>query len=349
MTRALGVFAVVLAVSSPATAEKAKPSAPAKQSKADKAAKEKAAAKQAEEEAAEAEAAEDAAPTPEEIEASLPPHIKGPKLVDLGYEIEIELPEGMILLERAEARKMIEEGGGSGENVRAVVFKPDANWTVIIDYDDVGYVTDTDAHELDANELFQLFVEGTRQQNVKRKSMGIPELFLDGWSEMPSYKRELHHLVWGLKGHASDGPFINFFTRILGRNGFLSVNLIDSPEAIEQSKIDSQSVLNATRFKTGARYEDHQEGDKSSGLGLKALVLGGAGLGVAKAAKAGFLVKLLLVFKKGFWVLILAIGGLFKWLLGRKKQEDEYPQDPPMDPPASMDPPVPPPATPPSV
>ena len=67
---------------------------------------------------------------------------------------------------------------------------------------------------------------------------------------------------------------------------------------------------------------------KTAGLGLKALVLGGAGIAVAKAAKAGILIKLLLVFKKGFILVLAAIGGFFKWLFGGKQQDAVPPSDP---------------------
>jgi uncharacterized membrane-anchored protein len=346
MTRVLGVFMVLVALAVTATAdERTKKNVPAK------------AGKQAPAPAAEApppdadgageETGDDAPLTPEEIEASLPPHVKGPKLVDLGHNIEIDVPADFILLERVEARKLLEQGGDFTDDVLAVVARLDANWMIVIEYSDVGYVDDSDADKLDATELFNQYQEGTKQQNVKRKSLGVPELFLDGWSEMPKYKQVEHHLVWGLQAHSSEGPVINFFTRILGRHGYMSVNLIDAPDAIEKSKLDSQPVLASVRFKTGYTYEDYREGDKNSGLGLRALVLGGAGVGVVKAAKAGILVKLLLVFKKGFIVIILGIGGLVKWLLGRKKDEDVAParDEPPLagDPPDG-DPPATPPA-----
>jgi uncharacterized membrane-anchored protein len=333
MTRALGVFVVWLAMMATATAEDKAEKQPAKPTAKAKSPKQPPpeAAPPAEEEAA-----EDAELTPEEIEATLPPHINGPKLVDLGHNIEINVPEGMLLLERAEAQKMLAEGGDFTDNVLAIVGKVDAEWLIVIEFADVGYVDDSDANQLDANELFRQFEEGTRQQNIKRKSLGVPELFLDGWSEMPSYKHDKNQLVWGLKGHSSDGPVINFFTRILGRHGYLSVNLIDSPDQIEKSKVDSASVLTSLSFRKGSTYADHQDDDKSSGLGLRALVLGGTGVAVAKAAKAGILIKLLLVFKKAFLFIILGVAGFFKWLFGRKKR-DEYtppPDDDPVTPPA---------------
>jgi uncharacterized membrane-anchored protein len=314
MTRALGVFVVLLAFVSSAAADK----------KADKKAKAKPAPEQKVEPQEEV-ADEDKPLTPEELEAQIPAHLKGPQLVDLGSNIEIDLPANVLLFERAEARKMLEEVGDSGENVLAIVRTLDSTWEIIIEYDDVGYVTDKDANELDANELFRSFEQGNVQQNARRKSLGIPALYLDGWSEMPTYKAPVHHLVWGLKGHSDDGPVINFFTRILGRNGYMSVNLIDSPDTIEASKLATANILTSIRYKAGFTYEDHKDGDRSSGLGLGALVLGGAGVAAVKVAKTGFLLKLLLVFKKGFVVLIAAIAGFFKWIFGRKKDDDDLP------------------------
>jgi uncharacterized membrane-anchored protein len=277
--------------------------------------------------------AEEAAPTAEDIEASLPPHLNGPKLVDLGHNIEVELPAGMLLLERAAAQEMLQKSGGQGDDVLAIVGKIDADWIVVIEYADVGYVTDTDADKLDANELFAQYQAGTQQQNERRKSLGVPELVLDGWSERPAYRKAQHQLVWGLNGHTTEGPVINFFTRLLGRNGYLSVNLIDAPERIEQSKVEAAAVLTGVRYRTGFQYEDHAQGDKSSGIGLRALVLGGTGIAALKVAKAGFLIKLLLIFKKGFIVIGAAIAGFFKWLLGRKsKNATVADPEPPSDP-----------------
>lgn len=272
------------------------------------------------------------------------PRIVGPKLISLGHQAEIDLPAGMTLFEADAAKTLVRKGGSSGEGVVAAIVPPVGTWVVLIEADDAGYVTDSDADELDANSMLESFKQGTIAQNVRRREMKIPELFVDGWTNPPKYEKAKHHLIWGLDLHDSDGKIINFFTRFLGRNGYLSVNLIDSPENIEQSKVQALTVLQAVRFQNGARYEDHADGDKSSGLGLKALVIGGGAVLVAK--KTGLLVVLLLALKKGFIVVIAAIGGFFKWITGRKKKEepmsinlppnDPYNGPPPGDPPPQV-------------
>ena len=332
MTRRLGVVLAVCAFAATASADQAKPKkAPAPAAKKEKA---------PEAPPADAPPADgsDSIGSAGDIEAKLPPHINGPQLVDLGHDTEINLPAGMILFEHAEAKKILEQSGDHADNVNAIIVKLGADWMVVVEYEDVGYVTDTDADQLDANELFSQYQEGTRQQNERRRTLGVPELFLDGWSQMPQSDKAKHHLVWGLKAHTDGpegGPVINFFTRILGRHGYMSVDLIDSPDTLEASKVETAGLMIGTRFKTGFTYEDHQEGDKSSGMGLRALVVGGTGLAVMKAAKTGILIKLLLVFKKGFIFIILGIAGLFKWIFSRKKDENLAVSDdqaPPSDP-----------------
>ncbi|MEO6771637.1 MAG: DUF2167 domain-containing protein [Kofleriaceae bacterium] len=250
------------------------------------------------------------------------PQIHGPKHYDLGHNAEIDVPAGMRLFESATAQDMIRKGGGSAEGAIAIVMTEfgGANWVVIVEANDGGYVDDSDADQLDANEMLEDFKRGTAEQNKKRVAMGIPALEIDGWSNPPAYDKAKHHLVWGLNAHDTGGKVINFFTRFLGRAGYLSLNLIDDAATIEQSKAQALSVLEATHFKPGSRYDDHASGDKSSGLGLKALVVGGGALLIAK--KTGLLVVLLLFLKKGFIVVIAAIGGFFKWITGKKKKED---------------------------
>lgn len=262
-------------------------------------------------------------------------HIVGPKVVSLGHGAQISLPAGMNLIERAQAQELLRRQGDNVDNVAALVVPPSdspATWLVVIAAYDVGYVSDGDANDLDADTMLDQFKQATIEQNKKRVSLGVSELFVDGWSERPRYEAATHHLVWGLNGHDKEGKVVNFFTRFLGRNGYLSVNLIDDPAKIEASKVQALSVLGAIGFLPGQRYDDHESSDRDSGIGLKALVIGGTGVVIAK--KTGLLVAIALFLKKGFVVVIAAIGGFFRWLFRRKKQEPEVvsnlgPTDPP--------------------
>lgn len=264
------------------------------------------------------------APAPEaEAEAAPPklqiPHIVGPKRVSLGNNTSIDLPAGMILIERDAARAELEKEGSNTANVVGAVLSETAGWSMIIEYDGSGYVDDSDADELHADELLESYKEGTAKQNEVRRQKGVPDLFVDDWSEKPRYERAQHRLVWGLNVHDKDGKVVNYFTRVLGRGGYLSLNLIDAPDAIEAAKKESAVLLDKVGFDAGNRYEDFREGDRKSGIGLRGLVLGGAG--VAVASKLGLIAKILLALKKGIIFIVAGIAGLFKWIFGRKKSD----------------------------
>jgi uncharacterized membrane-anchored protein len=248
------------------------------------------------------------------------PHLVGPKQVSLGHHVQIDLPAGMNLIEQAQAQELLRKAGENPEGLIAVILPPARSgmtWTVMVSVSEVGYVSDSDADELEAGDMLEQYKQGTVKQNTQRVAAGSPELFVDDWSEVPRYERDKHHLVWGLNVHDATGKSVNFFTRFLGRNGYLSVNLIDDPSKIQASKVEALSVLTALRFEQGSRYEDHASSDHDSGLGLKALVLGGAGVVIAK--KTGILIAILLVLKKGIIVVFAAVAGFFRWLFRRKK------------------------------
>src|ERR1043166_9532790 len=173
-----------------------------------------------------------------EPEQQAPPHLVGPKHVELGQQVSIDVPDGMWLFEQREAQEILRSGGNSPKGVLAMVTNPDSSWSMYIEYENSGYVDDSDANDLDADDLLESYRKGTEEQNKTRKQMGQGELAVDGWTEKPHYERAAHHLLWGLVGRnvASGHKSINQFTRILGRNGYLSVNLIDSPENLEAAK-----------------------------------------------------------------------------------------------------------------
>jgi uncharacterized membrane-anchored protein len=254
----------------------------------------------------------------EEVVDELPPHVVGPKLVQLAPGVELALPEGMLLYEKAVVQELLKQSGDSYEDVVGAVFTKGSTWSVVISVEDSGYVSDDDAGQLDADTLLGQIKVGTAAQNQKRRALGVSELTIDDWTAKPTYDRTKHHLVWGLAAHDTEGKIVNFNTRVLGRRGVVSVNLIDAPENMQTSIPQGLAVLEATRFQEGYRYADFREGDRESGMSLTGLIVGGAGVAVAK--KAGLLAAVAIFMKKG-WILILAaFAGIAK--LFRRKRDD---------------------------
>jgi uncharacterized membrane-anchored protein len=288
----------------------------------------------------------------------------GPQKVDLGHDLEIDLSSEMLFLERKEAKELMESSGNIiSDNFLGLVAQKDRSWFVTVSYYEEGYVKDNEAADFRANDILDNIREGNEEANEVRKQRGFKPLAIDGWTESPRYERALHHLVWGIKVSDPESSSINFYTRILGRRGYVALNLIDDPGKIEASKKESLAVLKATTFRSGARYEDFDsKKDKVAEYGLAALVAGGAGAAALKLAKVGLLAKfggkliaLIIAGKKAIVVLILAVGAGIKRFFGKltgKKQEVAYappppaPDDvPPGPPPGNLPPPGAPPAT----
>ena len=254
----------------------------------------------------------------------------GPKHIELGHDLQMDLPEGIALFEQPTAGELMEKmgNGGGNEGLLALVTDPKADWMVIVTYDDEGYVKDDEAAKLDANGLLDEIRQGTEAANRARQKHGIAPIEVVGWDEPPRYEPEPHHLVWAVRGRSEGHDIVNFNTRVLGRRGVASLNLVDDPANLAVSKPQAATLLAATTFKVGSRYADYQAGtDKTAEYGLAALIAGGAGAAALKVAKVGLLAKLggklialLIAFKKVVIVAALGVVGLIQKLLGGTKK-----------------------------
>ncbi len=258
--------------------------------------------------------------------------LEGPQQVDAGHDVMIDLPPAYLFLDAPQAKKFMEKVGNLwNDDLLGVITKGDATWLVTVRYTEEGYVKDDEAEKMDAEEILTAIKEGTEEANKERVKRGFKALNLLGWSEPPHYVKEQHHLVWGIKGHTDgdDDDTINFNTRVLGRKGFVSLNLIDGAKTIEASKPSVATLLTATTFKPGARYADFDsKTDKIAEYGLAALVAGGAGAAALKLVKIGLLAKfgakllaILLAAKKAIILGLLALVAMFKKLFGAKQPE----------------------------
>src|SRR5262249_30283815 len=122
------------------------------------------------------------------------------------------------------------------------------------------------------------------------------------------------------KGGADRDPTVNFNTYLLGREGYVSVDLITSASAVEADKAAARKLLAAVDFNSGKRYGDFNSStDKVAAYGLAALVAGVA------AKKLGLLALLAATVVKFTKVIVLAAAGAFaaitRWLKGRSARQ----------------------------
>jgi uncharacterized membrane-anchored protein len=277
-------------------------------------------------------AADKGAPPADSADGAAPaprlPWQPGPKPLDLGHGIKLDLPEGNAFLAQPDAGKLMEKMGNlhNDDMLGLVVSTNDADeYLVTIDYEDTGHIKDDES--LDSKELLESIREGEEEYNEERKKLGFNAIHAAGWDEEPHYDKQKHELIWGLLVESSDGGSINYNTRILGRTGFVSLNLLTDKQHLAQYKPAGALLLSKTTFEAGKRYQDFDSStDKVAEYGLTGLVLGGAGLGLAKVAKIGLLAKfgkgliaLLIAGKKVIVAGAIALGAALKSLFKKKK------------------------------
>jgi uncharacterized membrane-anchored protein len=276
-----------------------------------------------------AEQAENSAP-----EQTLSPEWQlGPKDVSLGHELKLDLPPEYAYLPPGPAGKLLEKNGSfHHDNLLGLIASrdPKQDWFVVASFEDSGFVKDDE--KIDADEILSALRDGAKEANEERQKRGFKALNVDGWSEPPRYDNAKHHLVWALIVSDSDGKSVNLNTRVLGRKGYVSLNLVTDPAKLAEYRPNAQTLLSHTQFATGARYEDFNEKtDKVAEYGLAGLVLAGAGLGAAKLVKLGLLAKfskviigLLIAGKKAIVLAVIAVGAFLKKMFsGRRENQSE--------------------------
>ncbi len=253
----------------------------------------------------------------------------GPKALELGHDVQLALPAGYVFLGMPDADRFLRKNGSfDNEGVLGVVMSQDEkqSWGVIIDYQEAGYVKDDE--KLDTDELLKAIRQGTEEGNKERTAHGFPALSVGDWTEVPHYDRATHRLVWALPATSSNGTTINYNTRVLGRRGYVSLNLLSGADRIAAEKSNAATLLAATAFKNGARYEDFdKKKDKVAEYGLMGLILGGAGIAAVKVAKVGLLAGLLKYLVAGWKIVaafFIAIGaGIKRFFTGKPAPQKE--------------------------
>jgi len=209
--------------------------------------------------------------------------ITGPADITLRDQALFKLPAGYVWVPEAQAAKLMQSmGNRTDSRLLGLVLPKDErqNWMVVAKYEDAGYIKDDDAKHWDVDALFKSLKEGTEAANEERKAQGFAELEIIGWVEKPQYEAGTHRLVWSMSAKdkgapANEGAGINYNTYALGRDGYITLNLLTDLREVEHDKPHARTLLSALNYKEGKRYEDYNSStDKTAEYGLAALVGG---------------------------------------------------------------------------
>jgi uncharacterized membrane-anchored protein len=256
---------------------------------------------------------------------------QGPAKVGIGGHAEIQVPEGFAYTGATGAQKLLQlmHNPTSGTELGILTDK-DLDIFVLFEFEDTGYVKDADKEKLDGDDILKSIRAGNESSNEARKERGWPAITIVGWHTPPFYNRETNNLEWCIKGESEGHTIVNYNTRILGRHGVMSANLMVDPEKLDATLPVMKKLLGGYTFVEGKRYSQYVTGDKIAKYGLSALVVGGA---VGLAAKAGLFAKLAVMLGKAWKAIIFGIialgAGIKKFLFGRKETPPDSPQPPP--------------------
>jgi uncharacterized membrane-anchored protein len=250
---------------------------------------------------------------------------RGATTVALRDQAQLQLPEGYGFIPVKEAAEVLTKMGNQTDArfIGMIIPLGAANWFVTVDYESAGYIKDDDAKNWNAKELLENLQEGTESGNKRRESMGIAPIVVSRWIEPPKYEAATHRLVWSAEARLKEGedpdPSINYNTYVLGREGYISMDLVTTTSTVSTDKQAANELLAAVSFNDGKRYENFNSStDKIAAYGLAALV---GGIAIKKLGLLAIIGAFVLKFAKIIAIAVAAFGGgILKWWRGRKAE-----------------------------
>jgi uncharacterized membrane-anchored protein len=231
--------------------------------------------------------------------------LKGPGTAKMTPVAQIKVPNGFQFTDGEQTRALLKAMGNLTSGTELGFLAPTSlTWFVVFRFSEEGYVKDDEKDKLDATTMLKTIQRGTEYGNRERRRRGYPEMRIVGWEQQPNYNSQTHNLEWAIRGESEGEQVVNFNTRILGRRGVMEVKLVVDPEQLQATLPEYKQLLSTYTFQPGQRYAEYQPGDRVAKYGLAALVTGGA---VAVAAKTGLLGWCVLLFKKAWKLVVLAV------------------------------------------
>jgi uncharacterized membrane-anchored protein len=236
----------------------------------------------------------------------------------------LNVPEGFRYLDAAQADYIIHDlwGNPHGQGTMGMIvpehigITDERSWAFIITYDEMGFVKDDDAEEINYDELLKEIQTDAAAANAERTNEGYESIAIIGWAAQPYYDKEKKVLHWAkeIKFGESEGTTLNYNVRILGRKGVLVLNAVASMMELPDVQKNIEPVLASFSYADGNKYADfNPDVDDVAAWTIGGLVAGKV------LAKAGFFAIVL----KNIKLIALAIGGLgtAMWRWYKKKTE----------------------------
>ncbi|MFD3002420.1 DUF2167 domain-containing protein [Pontibacter toksunensis] len=190
------------------------------------------------------------------------------------------------------------------------------SWVFNVEFDEIGYVKDDDANDIDYADLLKTMQEETLEENTARTAEGYDPIQLIGWASTPYYDNENKILHWAkeIRFGEADENTLNYNVRVLGRKGVLVLNAIAGMNNLPEVQKSIATVTSNVAFENGHSYFDFDpKVDEVAAWTIGGLVAG------KMLAKVGFF-ALLLKFWKVIALFVVAGGSAVMKFLKRRKE-----------------------------
>jgi uncharacterized membrane-anchored protein len=244
---------------------------------------------------------------------------------------KLNIPKGFKYLSPEQAERVLVDlwGNPKSDNLTLGLILPEKTGVMTTDsyvfniqYDEIGYVKDDDADDINYDDLLTQMKEESVEENKLRIKEGYEKVTIIGWAADPYYDKNRKILYWAreIKFGENEVNTLNYNIRILGRKGVFVLNAIATTKELPLVQSDISKVLDIFQFNDGYKYEEFD----SSVDEVAAWTIGGlvAGKVLAKVGLFAVLAK----FGKFIFFAILGLFGTFRkkiFNLFKKKNGDE--------------------------
>lgn len=250
-----------------------------------------------------------------------------------GGEVALDIPAGFKYLNKDQSiyvlTKVWNNPESATQGVIGMIFPEesgpftDSSYAFVVTYEEIGYVKDEDAGEIDYDQLLKSIQEDEKKENEERTKAGYPEMHLVGWAQKPHYDSQRKILYWAKElkfGTGDDDNTLNYEVRFLGRKGMISMNAVAKMYSLPLVDQNISKVLSVASFTQGNSYFDFDsKTDKIAVWTIGGLV---AGHLLAKAGILALIAKFLAPLWKFIVIFFAGIAAWFRRKLGRKRQGD---------------------------
>lgn len=239
-------------------------------------------------------------------------------VVELGASLAtLAVPKGFKYLNPEDTKMVLEDLWGnppSSEPSLGMLFpiddgpNTDSSFAIDITYSEEGYIDDSDASSIDYDELLETMREDTKLANERRVELGYEPVYLLGWASPPFYDEASKKLHWAkeLRFGESESNTLNYNIRVLGRKGYMNLNVIGEMDVLPEVQANIDDILPSITFNEGNRYADfNPDLDKVAAYGIGGLIAGKV------LAKTGLLATIGLFLAKAWKLLVVGAIAVF--------------------------------------